>query len=131
MNLGAADLTGYAREELLGMNAFDLLVPEERERARAHLAAGMEPGLTTTSDWRIRTKAGAERVLEIKHRLLMENGRPARVECIARDVTERQEAHSGGGHAAAAAGRTVASRRREWRASAGSPAAWRTTSTIC
>jgi PAS domain S-box-containing protein len=93
VNLGCAHVTGYAREELLKMNAFELLVPEERERARAHLAAGMEPGLTTTSDWRIRTKNGAERVLEIKHRLLLENGRPARVECIARDVTERQEAH--------------------------------------
>lgn len=93
VNRGAVALTGYTREELLAMNVMDLVVPEDRGRVRKALA-GREELPAGASDWRIRTKQGKDLVVEIKQRLLHENGRPVRVECIGRDVTAQREAHS-------------------------------------
>jgi PAS domain S-box-containing protein len=93
VNRGTEELTGYSRDELLQMNAVDLIVPEEQERARRllQLAAEHHAGVR---EWRIRTKHGREVLLEVKARLLRDDGLPARVECIGRDVTARHEAHS-------------------------------------
>lgn len=94
VNRGIRELTGYTREELLRMNVIELVAPEDKARAEAQVQTTPPESLEETSEWRIRTKQGAERVLEIKRRFLMEDGRPVRVECIGRDVTERREAHS-------------------------------------
>jgi PAS domain S-box-containing protein len=93
VNRGTVDMTGYSREELLSMNVLDLVVPEDRERLRLHLANPEDPP-GAVSEWRIRTRQGTDAVVEVKARLLREHGRPACVECIGRDVTERSAAHS-------------------------------------
>ena len=93
VNRGMAELTGYSRGELIGMNVVDLLIPEDKERGGDHLSPAPEEEVSA-SEWRIRTKQGREITVEIKHRCLMEDGRPVLVECIGRDVTARTEAHT-------------------------------------
>ena len=64
-----------------------------RDRGSDHLSPAPDEEVSA-SEWRIRTKQGRELTVEIKHRCLMEDGRPVLVECIGRDVTARTEAHT-------------------------------------
>lgn len=94
VNHGAEHLTGYRRKELLRMNVVDLLVPEQREKARQQLGAkpsGAEPDLET-AEWRFLRKDGREVTVEVKQRFLSEEDAEIRVQVIGRDVTARSRA---------------------------------------
>jgi PAS domain S-box-containing protein len=92
VNRGTEEVSGYSRAELLRMTVFDLVAPADLERARLNVASPRD--VVEPVEWRIRTRQGSERVIEIKARVLREDGRPARVECIGRDVTARTEAET-------------------------------------
>ncbi len=90
INRAGERITGYAREEALEMNIFQMLDPESRERTleviRQHLGGGAQPAYEVT----IITKDNCRVAMEIGTRLLFRRGLPFAVLGIARDITERK-----------------------------------------
>ncbi len=86
-------ITGYPIAELLGMNISRIVSPEHLEVAR-RMTATKVAGETqrTTYEIEIVTQDGRRVPVEVSSRLIYENGRPAGVQGIARDITERKAA---------------------------------------
>ncbi|MGE0599783.1 MAG: PAS domain S-box protein [Dehalococcoidia bacterium] len=95
VNAASERLTGYRREELLGMSMTELVLPEYLELARSEIAAKLN-GKTDSSffEVQIRHADGSPRWVEISSRLIYENGRPVSVQGIARDTSARREMES-------------------------------------
>jgi len=92
INKALERLTGRRRQELLGSNIFDLLEPDCREPARElirQLLGGSSAGAVEIG---IRTTEGQRLEFEAACRLCFDQGRPAGVEVIARDITWRKRA---------------------------------------
>lgn len=78
------------RDEVLSRNLTEFVVTEQRAAAEHWLqqvAKGME---VPTAEWDFLNAAGQSIKLEIGSRLVQQNGKPAEVEAIARDITERR-----------------------------------------
>ena len=91
LNREAIDVLGYDRSELLGSSAFELMHPGDLDRVKAGFAeavASKDDGIRQV-EFRIITKSGVVRHLEVKRRLIFEDGEVVRNEGIARDVSER------------------------------------------
>jgi PAS domain S-box-containing protein len=81
---------GYAPEELIGRNAFDLLHPEDLPRILEIFRAGIEkPGAVAGEDFRVRHKDGSWRFFAGVSKSLLENPEVGGVVISARDVTGR------------------------------------------
>lgn len=89
VNRAAEEISGYGREELLGMSLFDLLAPEEVERAQQLLARDLTGHSDESVEMQLVAKGGRRVFAEATYRVVAENGRPVRFEGIARDTTER------------------------------------------
>lgn len=93
-NRACEDLSAYRREEVLGKNLLDVLVPRDRRRATMECLRSIvahAPGARTPHESPWRTKSGEERMIE--WRCTMLPGRPgedARILSTGIDVTERQ-----------------------------------------
>ncbi len=83
-------ITGYTTEEALNLNAFHLVTPEYREFARTMLMRKISGENTSAYELEIITKEGNRIALEVNSRLYYEDGKPAGVQGIARDVTSRK-----------------------------------------
>ena len=92
VNRAAERLTGYARAEALTMNFEQLVAPEHLERTKESLARWLSGERLAPLEYEIVTKAGARLPLELSCRLIIENGKPAGIQGIARDVSERRAA---------------------------------------
>ena len=92
LNKAGERITGYTREEIMGMDAAHLVAPEDRERAREMLARKLTDGVETYYEIEIIAKDGRRVRLEVSTRLLYRDGRPAGVQGIARDITKRRRA---------------------------------------
>jgi PAS domain S-box-containing protein len=92
-NKRAEQTFGYTREEALGRSAADLVLPEYHARMydalRRKLAGDESP---TTYELEVLTKDGRRVPLEVASRLIVRDGRPAGIQGIARDVSERKRA---------------------------------------
>lgn len=91
-NRAAERLSGYSRSEIVRKSIFDLLAPDSLALAREKLhilASGVVPPVYELV---FVEKEGSRRTLEVSAHLVWEAGRPAVVECIARDITERKRA---------------------------------------
>lgn len=91
VNRAFADLTGYRREELIGMNIYKLLAPEAEGHAR-QIEERLLRGAPVKQPYEIRLlrKDGIESILSLSTRLTVQNGIPASFEHVARDVTEQE-----------------------------------------
>lgn len=93
-NKAAEKLTGFTRAEVLGKDALELVAEEYRERTRRALTEAIQDGRLATLDLEICTKDGRRVSIEINRRLIYENGKPAGVQGIARDITDRKQAEA-------------------------------------
>jgi len=91
INRAIEPITGYNPDEMLRMNFADLLEPEELEKARSMLQLKLEGQPDTAYEIQIRRKDGERRTLEIRSKLMFQDGKAVGVQGIARDVTQRNK----------------------------------------
>ncbi|MBX3026226.1 PAS domain S-box protein [bacterium] len=94
VNPAAERITGYARDELLAMEVWQLLPAEERARARAVNAArlvGDPVDVPSRREQRLLTKSGAVRWIDVSIGRIDWDGGPALLG-TALDVTDRRDA---------------------------------------
>jgi len=89
-NAAGERLTGYGRDQLIGMPMSDLLDEESLAAARSAIAAKVA-GSTDSSIFEVNlaTAQGTVKRVEISSRLVFEDGRPYGIQGIARDITGR------------------------------------------
>ena len=92
INKAAEDLTGIKRDEALGTDVLQLIAEEYRDLAQTALGQDLRDGGPTTTYLEVCTKDGRRVPLEVNSRLIYEDGRPAGVQGIARDITARKRA---------------------------------------
>ena len=85
-------LTEYTQKELLGRNMAEFIAKEFLDRSKAMLRAKAEGSTKTTYEIDLITKSGRRLPLEVSSRLISLGGKPAGVQGIARDITERKKA---------------------------------------
>lgn len=91
VNKESERMTGYSRQELLGMKV-DQLIPRKnldfvRQKLDEKRAGGQ---VATTYELPIMTKDGRQVITECSTRLVFEGGKPVAVQGVSRDVTERK-----------------------------------------
>jgi PAS domain S-box-containing protein len=92
LNQSVVNISGYSREELLSMDAQGLVHPDFRETLRAR--AGVESGVRAplvNFQYKILTKSGEERWLELTDNFISYEGKPA-ILCSAFDITAAKRA---------------------------------------
>src|SRR5437764_11820933 len=90
INRAAQRVSGYSQTEALMMNIAQLVSAEYLESARQMIQKALHGEPATTSDLEIVTKNGRRIMLEISHRLFLQNGIPRGTHAIARDITDRR-----------------------------------------
>lgn len=91
INPAGESLLGYSRDEFLRMNVSQIVVSEQMEHIRQQTAKLYAEG-HVVYEVQMRAKDGRLLWLETSLRMLMKDGKPAGVQGIARDVTERHNA---------------------------------------
>ena len=90
VNLATELLTGYGADELLTMSVFDLIVPEERQRAAEALSRVVQGDEAQGIEIELRAKDGRRVFIEVRTHLVIDDGdEPPHIEGLARDVTQR------------------------------------------
>ncbi|HXH50010.1 MAG TPA: response regulator [Terriglobia bacterium] len=92
INRATEELTGYNREDVLGVNVSSFVAKEYRDVVRQMLKQKLRDKAPTTYLMEIIARNGHRIPLEISSRLIYENGRPVGAQGIARDITERKRA---------------------------------------
>jgi PAS domain S-box-containing protein len=90
LNKAGEKITGYTRDEALGMNIAQVVVPEQLEKARQMIARKQSEDVATIYEIDITSKDGRRVALELSTRLMHQDNRPVGVQGIGRDVTERR-----------------------------------------
>jgi len=91
-NHAGEKLFGYTSEEFTAMNIAALVVPEQLERAKQMIAQKVKSGGRTIYELECLTKDRRRLAFEVSTRLIYQEGKPAYVQGIARDIAERKRA---------------------------------------
>ena len=89
VNLAVEQLTGYSRAELLEMNVFDLIAPEDQVRARASLGQRLAGGTNEVVEVQLLAKDGSRVFVETDARVVTADDGSGLMAGIAHDTTER------------------------------------------
>jgi two-component system, sensor histidine kinase and response regulator len=90
VNRAAERITDYSRKDVLGTSIFEYVAEENRRVAEQMHKHKLQGDAATTYSMEIVTKHGCRIPLEISSRLIYEDGKPAGIQGIARDITERK-----------------------------------------
>lgn len=85
-------ISGYTRQELLGMNVAQVAAPEHLLAIRRSIAAQIARGDAGSLETELVARDGHRVAMEVSGRLQLRNGVPAGILCIARDVSQRKRA---------------------------------------
>ncbi|HYY58137.1 MAG TPA: PAS domain S-box protein [Pyrinomonadaceae bacterium] len=91
INKAGEQITGYTREEALGMNVAQIVAPEHFEKARQMIAQKLAGEDKTVYDLEIISKDGRRVAVEVSSRLVFQDGVAVGVQGIARDISERKQ----------------------------------------
>jgi PAS domain S-box-containing protein len=91
-NRAAERLSGYSREEILGKHFSNFVAPSYLRRVRENLCKKLDEEGETTYEIDLVTKDRRRVPVEVKSRLIYENGEPVGVQGSVRDITERKRA---------------------------------------
>ncbi len=84
-------LLGYGADELIGMNAFDIVHPDDLPRIMGIIGRELStPGATAVAEYRVRQKDGPWRIFESHGRNLLEDPAVGGLVINSRDITERK-----------------------------------------
>lgn len=92
LNKAGESVTGYSHNEACGLGIADIVAPEYLETVRGMIARKADGDASTVYEVEIFAKDGRRVPLEVSTSILYENGIPAGVQGIARDITERRAA---------------------------------------
>jgi PAS domain S-box-containing protein len=87
VNDAFAEILGYTRQELLGMDVVNLVAPEDRKLVTEKIRAGFE----NVYEHKAVRKDGAKIVVEVRGQNILYGGRKVRMTAV-RDITDRKRA---------------------------------------
>ncbi|MGD0252202.1 MAG: PAS domain S-box protein, partial [Verrucomicrobiota bacterium] len=95
-NRQAVEMLGYAGPgELLGKSAFDLMPPEEHERAKADITVTLETGVMRNAEYTMLRKNGSRFPVELSAAVSTDvDGQSRGIVIVVRDITPRQQAEA-------------------------------------
>ncbi len=85
------ELTGYSRDELMGIVSVELLVPQDRERAAARGAEVLAGGPPSVREYELARKDGCVLPIDVLSRAIHHDGKAALL-TVLRDITSRKRA---------------------------------------
>ena len=91
-NKAGERITGYSLEESLKLNLAQTVAPESLKKAQEMFKRKLAGESITAYDLVVVAKDGHRVPIEVNTRLVLKDGVPVGVQCIARDITERKQA---------------------------------------
>ena len=90
LNKAGERCLGYTRDDILGTNIVQIVAGEYRDLARQMTRPPLQDPEGNTYELETISKEGRRLILEVRPRIICENGTPIGVQGIARDLTERK-----------------------------------------
>jgi PAS domain S-box-containing protein len=101
-NPATLKILGYSRDEVIGMNIMDFVIPEQVSLASASVKEIIDSGtLSRFEEYPLRRHDGEYVDIEVAGSLLFHDGKPYAVQGMGRDITERKRAEEATKDAAA------------------------------
>ena len=92
VNRATEELSGYTRDEIVGKHYSNFVLPTYLKTVRENFCRKLDVPLETTYESEIVCKDGTRKPVEVRSRMIYQNGEPAAVQGTVRDITERKRA---------------------------------------